>query len=254
MQWNFDVQQQFPASVLLDIGYSGSRGEHLTSTFDRDTLNPQYMSLGSGLNTAVPNPFQPFVQIGTLSNATVAQRQLLLPFPQFLSVMEVNNPWGDSNYHSLQVKLVKRMSGGLSLLASYTWSKLISNVNSQNAPIGPSDNAGVQNYYDLRAERAVSESDQPQNLVLNAVHELPFQPVARRPPAIPLVANDPYFSLWSMADKLTDVPVKHWSEAAQPRDLRAEHLCGAIHESSEWNAVMFTWLTPGKQGASPSAT
>ncbi|HEY1578777.1 MAG TPA: carboxypeptidase regulatory-like domain-containing protein, partial [Terracidiphilus sp.] len=114
MQWNFDVQQQFPASVLLDIGYSGSRGEHLTSTFDRDTLNPQYMSLGSGLNTAVPNPFQPFVQIGTLSNATVAQRQLLLPFPQFLSVMEVNNPWGDSNYHSLQVKLVKRMSGGLS--------------------------------------------------------------------------------------------------------------------------------------------
>jgi hypothetical protein len=88
--------------------------------------------------------------------------------------MEVNNPWGDSNYHSLQVKLVKRMSGGLSLLASYTWSKLISNVNSQNAPIGPSDNAGVQNYYDLRAERAVSESDQPQNLVANAVYELPF--------------------------------------------------------------------------------
>jgi hypothetical protein len=174
MQWNFDVQQQFPASVLLDIGYSGSRGEHLTSTFDRDTLDAQYMSLGGGLNTAVPNPFQPFVQIGTLSKPTVAQRQLLLPYPQFLSVMEVNNPWGDSNYHSLQAKLVKRMSNGLSLLASYTWSKLISNVNSQDAPIGPSDNTGVQNYYDLRAERAVSESDQPQNLVLNAVYELPF--------------------------------------------------------------------------------
>ncbi|HSU19950.1 MAG TPA: DUF5127 domain-containing protein, partial [Acidobacteriaceae bacterium] len=42
------------------------------------------------------------------------------------------------------------------------------------------------------------------------------QPVAHRPPAVPLAANDPYFSLWSMADKLTDVPVKHWSEAAQP--------------------------------------
>ncbi len=37
-----------------------------------------------------------------------------------------------------------------------------------------------------------------------------------RPPAVPLAANDPYFSLWSMGDKLTDVPVKHWSEAAQP--------------------------------------
>jgi hypothetical protein len=174
MQWNFDVQQQFPASVLLDIGYSGSRGEHLTGVFDRDTLNPHYQSLGSGLNTAVANPFEPFVQIGTLSNATVARRQLLLPYPQFLSVTEVNNPWGDSNYHSLQAKLVKRMSNGLSLLASYTWSKLISNVNSQDAPIGPSDQTGVQNYYDLRVERAVSESDQPQNLVLNAVYELPF--------------------------------------------------------------------------------
>ncbi len=37
-----------------------------------------------------------------------------------------------------------------------------------------------------------------------------------RPPAVPLATNDPYFSLWSMSDNLTDSPTKHWSEAAQP--------------------------------------
>ena len=114
------------------------------------------------------------MSIGTLANPTVARRQLLLPYPQFLSVQEVNNPYGSSTYHSLQAKLVKRTSHGVTFLAAYTWSKLISNVNGQLAPIGPSDSTGVQNYYDLRAERAVSELDQPHNLVLNAVVELPF--------------------------------------------------------------------------------
>jgi len=174
IQWNFDVQRQFPHSVLFDLGYAASRGVHLTSTFDLNTLDPRYLSLGTGLTTQVPNPFRPYVSIGALANPTVSRRQLLLPFPQFLSVQEVNNPFGSSTYHSLQAKLVKRMSGGVSVLASYTWSKLISNVNAQNAPIGPTDNTNVQNFYDLRAERAVSELDQPHNLVVNGVFDLPF--------------------------------------------------------------------------------
>jgi hypothetical protein len=176
-QWNFNIQHQFGNSYLVEVGYSGNKGTHLPVALLLDQLNPIYQSLGTGLNKTVPNPFYGIVTTGTLSLPTWSYAQLLRPYPQYTGVSTAGSAAtmeniGDSNYQALQIKAQKRFSRGVSFVLSYVKAKLIDDASGRvfgvNTFVPP-----VQNIYNLRAERSISEGDVPQQLVFTHTIELP---------------------------------------------------------------------------------
>ena len=81
---------------------------------------------------------------------------------------------GDSSYQSLQVKYEKRFSHGLSVVAHYTFSKMISDSDEAGSDVEWAALAGsIQNLFNLRQERSVSGFNRPQRAVVSFDYQLP---------------------------------------------------------------------------------
>jgi hypothetical protein len=175
LQWNLDVQQQLPKSVLIEATYVGNRGVHLAGLREFGVLPTPYLALGSALLQQVPNPFYPSITVGTLAQPTVIREQLMRPYPQFQGVNIINDTSGNSIYHSLQLKAEKRLSAGFEILMAYTFGKLITDVPWAVAGIGGNNGSGTyQDWYNLHAERSLSAQDVSQNMTISYHYELPF--------------------------------------------------------------------------------
>jgi hypothetical protein len=95
------------------------------------------------------------------------------PFPQFTDVTLVSQPYGNSNYHAMNIKLEKRYSKGLHFETNYTFAKGIDDVESRGELGGGAGNAGA-NAYNRRADRGLSGNSVKHRLISSVVYELPF--------------------------------------------------------------------------------
>ena len=108
-QWNFTVQKTIGKDWNVEVFYLGSKNTRLgIPDANINQLPAHYLSLGSALLTRVANPY--FGQIpasSSLGGATIAQQQLLRPYPKFTNVALFRDNVGNSTYEAAALKLEK---------------------------------------------------------------------------------------------------------------------------------------------------
>jgi len=139
VNWTLSIQRQLASNLSLEAVYLGSRSTHLNFSANYDYLPIQDLQYGSTLLQPITSaaaaaagfkaPYANFVnQIG--ANTVY---QALRPYPQYTSVLTnvIGDPAGQQKFNSLQVKVNKRFSGGLTLFGFFDWMKSFSLVTDQ---------------------------------------------------------------------------------------------------------------------------
>ncbi|NWG13676.1 MAG: TonB-dependent receptor [Acidobacteria bacterium] len=172
--WNFGVQVELPWETRLEVNYVATRGTRLNDGY-RSNINqvdPKYLSLGDVLLESIDEHPQ-FKKPYPSFDGTVGQS--LLPFPQYtgVSTHRLNEGW--SNYHSMQLTATKRTSHGLSFLIAYTWSKALATTDDVLGYYG----GYGQSIYTRKLDYAVSSLNNPHDLKVTWIYDLPFGPQGR---------------------------------------------------------------------------
>ena len=151
IQWNFSLQYEAARNTVVELAYSGLRASRLVSRINMNQI-----------------PF----------DVGIAGRNLQIhrPFPNINNAVGLDSATGNSSYNSLLVRVEKRLSDGLNLLANYTWSKNME-INGTGGSSAFSQNGGTTfpvDSWNLKNEKAVGALDVPHVFVLSFGYELPF--------------------------------------------------------------------------------
>lgn len=145
--WNLTVQQQLTRTWVLELGYVGGKGTRLDLL-----LAPNRAPLGS-------SPLE------TGGSRRIGEAQGFL----------YQTAGASSTVHSLQARLAKRFTRGISFNLSYTFGKSIDNASN----IGGGPQLVVQDDSNFSAERGLSSFDVRHRFQGNYNYELPFGPRRR---------------------------------------------------------------------------
>jgi len=240
LQYSIDIQRQLPKNMMFEIGYIGSSSRHLqtsstaTGSYDINQVPDSYLPLGSQLAASVPNPYYLHGGTGIIGSANVTAAQLLRPFSEYGNIGILTNP-AHARYDSLVAKVQKRMSGGLTFLSAFTWSKNMDNEFASGNFFSGSSSA-PQNAYNLEAEYALALSDTPLRWSNTLTYELPFGKGKR---------------FLSGASKAMDLAVGGWQ--INFTNVYQTGFPLAIYENTNQNAVLGTLVQrPNATGISPS--
>ena len=177
LTWTGSIQRQFAKNYSVEVRYLGTRGVHLI-TQNRINRQSKVGNGLSGLPTFLSAPTQAQLNALTLDLTQINARSNFEPRFQAAGF---TNPGsivgflsnGNSTYHGASAQLVRRFSDGVQLTAAYTFSHLIDDTTAEvnSTVLSP---RRVEDFQNLRTDRADSALDRRHRFVTSFIYEVPF--------------------------------------------------------------------------------
>jgi hypothetical protein len=180
-QWSLTVERGLTKDLMLQVSYVGSESYHILTAMDKNMARPQVCSdpagcIAGGVRAAnqtarVPQGVLYMPSVPPVGTGPAALQGRPNPFVGPTLSWFFN---GTANYHSGNVSLTKRSSGGLMFKTNYTFSKVL-DLNSANlVAAATNEPATVANPYDLRSARGLASFSLTHQFNANFLYPLPI--------------------------------------------------------------------------------
>jgi hypothetical protein len=176
ISYSLGWQRQFHKDWAFEARYVGSRGIHLP-TQNRINIQSKVVNVPGGfLPTFFSAPTQAQLNAMTTTLSVInARSRLVKPYADagFAGNIIAFLSNGNSTYHGGSVSLTRRFSNGFQMSAAYTLSHLIDDTTAEvfSTVLSP---RRVQDFQNLRPEKATSALNHTHRFVTSALYDLPF--------------------------------------------------------------------------------